>query len=132
MRKIIFLRKQLEQIIKESVLSAKNNGTEICGLLIDNGYFIEIVSVNNKNKVGGGFEFYVNEVKFIEKAVTKLNHEIIGTFHSHPTYIAKPGTSDIENAVNDSLMLIIDVMDKKTALWHIIDKKIKKRKFELL
>lgn len=126
------MKKQLGKIINEAVSSANQNGQEICGLLVDNGYFIELIQVRNKIKEGGGFAFYVNEIRFLEGAAKKMDHEIIGTFHSHPTYIAEPSDGDILNAINDSLMLLIDVMDKEVGLWHIKDQKKKKKLFELI
>ncbi len=127
-----FLKKQVQKIIKKAKQTAKNNGTEICGLLVDNGYFLELLSVKNRSKKGGSFQFCQQEVQFIEKAVKKMNHKIIGTFHSHPYYIAKPSDSDIEDAFDDEVMLIIDVLDGKVGLWYIKDKKTKKLKFKLI
>ena len=62
----------------------------------------------------------------------KVGHEIVGTYHSHPLYIASPCRTDIANAVDDSIMLIIDATDKKTALWHIKNGKKRKVAFTLL
>ena len=130
--KIKILKNQIKKIIKDAEIASKKNGLEICGLLIDNGYFIEIIPVNNKTKKGGGFEFYVNEIRFIQKASIKMDHEIIGTFHSHPLSISKPSESDINNALDDSYMLVIDVLDKKVQLWYIKDKNIKNIDFDLI
>jgi proteasome lid subunit RPN8/RPN11 len=129
MQKYRVLKSQLHKIIREAIEAAKENGSEICGLLVDNGYFIEIIQTRNRIKRGGGYAFYTNEVKSIHAAAKKLGHQIVGTFHSHPLYIASPSESDIENAVDDSIMLIIDVLDKKTGLWHI--KNLKKRELGL-
>ena len=84
------------------------DGREICGFLVDNGYFIELIPLQNTQTKGGG------------------------TFHSHPTYLAEPGESDIKFAVDDSLMLVIDVLDKKVGLWSIKDKQKKKLRFTLI
>ncbi len=119
-------------MIEDAVYNATQYGREICGLLVDNGYFTELIRVENKCKKGGGFAFYSGEIKSVQKAVLRLNHEIIGTFHSHPYDIAKPGDSDIRYAVDDSFMLIIDVTDKKAGLWHIRNQKIKKISFHLI
>ena len=132
MKKLRILKKQLLKMINEAVSSASQNGQEICGLLVDNGYFIELIQVNNKIKSGGGFAFYANEIRFLQKAADKTNHEIIGTFHSHPTYIAEPSDGDILSALDDSFMLIIDAMDKEVGLWYIKDQRKKKKQFELI
>lgn len=126
------LKEQLTEIIKDAGLSAKDNGREICGLLVYNDFFIELIKVKNKTKRGGGYSFYYKEIRFIQKSVRKTGHEIIGTFHSHPSYIATPCESDIMNALNDSLMLIIDVINKEAELWHIKNKKYRKVKFKLI
>ena len=126
------LKKDIEQIFKDATVAANNDGIEICGLLIYNGFFIELLKVRNKNKRGGGFAFYSSEIKLLQKAVNMLNHEIIGTFHSHPAYIAEPSESDIAYALDDSYMLIIDVLDKKVALWYIKGLTKKKINIELI
>lgn len=128
--KFRILKKQLNNMLSQSVSSARKDGSEICGLLIDNGYFIELIRCKNKSKKGGGFQFYFNEINLLKKAVGKLDHEIIGTFHSHPYYLAEPGESDIANALDDSYMLIFDALDKEACLWHI--KKLKKRKIKFI
>jgi proteasome lid subunit RPN8/RPN11 len=125
------LKSQLEKIINEAAIAAKG-GKEICGLLIYNGYLIELIKTRNKSKKDGRGAYYYEEVRYIETAASKLEHQIIGTFHSHPFYIAKPGENDIANAVDNSLMLIIDALDRKTALWHIKHGRIRKIKFVLL
>jgi proteasome lid subunit RPN8/RPN11 len=123
---------QLENIISEAAIIAGETGKEICGFLVDNGYFIEFIKAKNRIRKGGGFAFFRKEVRQIEAAVKTLGHEIVGTFHSHPLYIAKPSESDIISAVDDSLMMVIDVQDKKAALWHIKNNRIMRTKFAIL
>jgi proteasome lid subunit RPN8/RPN11 len=126
------LRNHLRRAIDDAVLAANDGGREVCGLLVDNGYLLEVVKTGNKIKRGGGYEYYYSEVRSIVKAAGRLGHETVGTFHSHPLSIAKPGESDIANAVEDSLMLIIDVVSKKTRLWHIVRGAAKEVKYTLL
>lgn len=104
---------------EKAVSEAKNDGKEICGLLVDNGYYVDLIQVKNKIERGSSFAFYVNEIRAIQKAVSTLNYEIIGTFHSHPVGLAEPGKSDIENTHNDSYMIIFGVMEKEIELWYI-------------
>jgi len=131
MIKYKFLKRQIENIINEAVLAAKD-GNEICGLLVDRRNYIEIIQTRNKIKRKGGFSFYYGEVRNITTAAKKLGHEIIGTFHSHTSYIAKPGDNDIAGAVDDSLMLIIDTVDKNFALWRIKSMRVRKIKYLLI
>ena len=130
--KLKIVEKQLRKLIQDSVNSSKNNGTEVCGFLIFNGFFIEMVQLRNKSRKGGSFSFYTSEVKAIELAASRLNHEIIGTFHSHPAWFSEPGENDIESAVDDSLMLIIDCIEKEANLWHIRNKQARKLRIELI
>ena len=123
------LRKRILQFDADNILinainAANNDGMEICGLLVDNGYFLEIHQTQNKCSQGGKFSFYESEITDIKKATEILGHKIVGTFHSHPAYIDMPSKSDIENAHDNSFMLIIDVINKEFKLWYIKNYKI--------
>jgi len=125
-------KKQLQNLIRNSVSASKNNGKEVCGLILDTGYFLELIQVKNKIKRGGSFAFYVDEVTKIENAVSLLSFKIVGTFHSHPYYSAKPGERDLSAVEDGELMLIIDCLDKEAVLWKVKNKSAKKVKFELI
>jgi proteasome lid subunit RPN8/RPN11 len=126
------LRKELAKLIKNANSLARKNGKEICGLLIDNGHFLELIQVRNRSKKGGSFSFDSREIGSIERAAKKLKHEILGTFHSHPYFSAIPGKSDLANVSEDEYMLIIDSMGKKASLWHVRNDRKKEIKFQLL
>jgi len=123
MRRIRFFKPKFKRIAQQAQKMAKGNGTEICGLIVDKGDFCELVQVKNKTKRGGGFSFYFGEIRAIEKLAEKCKHEIVGTFHSHPVGLPAPGPSDLANALDDSLMLIYDVIGRSAKLWHIKDGK---------
>ncbi len=125
-------KKQLQNLISDSVSASTNKGREVCGLIVDTGYFLELIQVKNKIKRGGSFAFYVDEVNKIESAASILSYKIVGTFHSHPYYFAKPGESDLAAAEDGELMLIIDCLDKEAMLWKVKNKSAKKVKFELI
>ena len=125
-------KKQLQNLIRNSVSASKNNGKEVCGLIVDTGYFLELIQVKNKIKRGGSSAFYVNEVNKIENAVSLLSFKIVGTFHSHPYYFAKPGERDLAAVEDGELMLIIDCLDKEAILWKVKNKSANKVKFELI
>ena len=118
------LRVDADNILKKAITAANDDGIEICGLLVDNGYFLEIVQTQNECSHGGGFSFCSSEIIDIEKAAKILGHNVVGTFHSHPTYIAIPSQSDIENTPSNSFMLIIDVINEEFRLWYIKNLKI--------
>lgn len=126
-----FLRRQVNETIRDAKLYASNRGQEICGLLVDNGHFVELIRVKNRTK-GGGFRFDSSEIAFIQKALKKMGHRIIGTFHSHPAYLPVPGDSDVKWAPDGSFMLIIDVLGKKVGLWFIKNRKKRRIEFELI
>lgn len=125
------LNTQVTVVIESAIIAAESDA-EICGLLVDNGYFIELIQVKNKSKKIGSFSFYMNEINFIEKAVRYMKHEIIGTFHSHPFSTYYPSKSDILNTYDDSFMLIIDVTRKSLGFWYIKDNGSKKVKFDII
>jgi proteasome lid subunit RPN8/RPN11 len=125
------LNTQLRRTIAEACRLA-NGGMEICGLLIDNGYFIEMIRMRNKSKKPCSFSFYLAEADAIEKACKQLNHEIVGTFHSHPFSMAEPGNSDIAKAFDNEIMLIIDVIKNEAKLWRVSSKRKKELRLTLL
>jgi hypothetical protein len=74
----------------------------------------------------------VQEIDRIEKAVSVLDHSIVGTFHSHPYDIAKPGNRDLLGIVEEELMLIIDCLGKEARLWRISHEKAQEVQIELI
>ncbi len=126
------IKKDLNRIIRDARKTARNDGHEICGLLIDNGHFIEILKTKNKSKRCGHFEFDGKQIRQIMKSVKDLNRDIVGTFHSHPAYYAKPGDGDIKGAVDDSLMLVIDCIGNEAKLWRIKNKKAREVKLRTI
>jgi proteasome lid subunit RPN8/RPN11 len=129
MRRPKFLKSQFKTIQKEANNEAKLNGHEICGLILDKGSFVELIQVKNKTKRGGGFSFYYGEVRAIRKKASLCGFEIIGTFHSHPVGLPNPGHSDLHHAMDDSIMLIFDVIGQCARLWRIKDQKAKQLAF---
>ena len=133
LKKFRLLNNQVIAMIEAASVAAEGiTNAEICGLLIDNGYFIELIKVNNKSKRWGSFAYYVNEINLIEKAMRLMNHEIIGTFHSHPYGTSTPSKSDIVNTHDDSFMLIIDVTRRELGFWYIKDNNKTQIEFEII
>jgi proteasome lid subunit RPN8/RPN11 len=132
MKQIRILKTQFKEIQIAARNSAKLNGREVCGLILDNGYFFELIQVRNKTKRGGGFSYYYNEIRAIEKMARTFKHEIVGTFHSHPVGLAVPGPSDVKYALDDDVMLIFDVLGRSAKLWHIKNKKVRELRFSLI
>lgn len=127
------LKKQVSSVIDAaSAAAVDEKSAEICGFLIYNGYFIELVRVRNKSKKWGSYAFYENEIRLLEKAADAMGHEIVGTFHSHPYGDSSPSKSDILNTNDSSYMIIIDVTRKEFGLWYIQNNDKTKVEFDLL
>jgi len=71
---------------------------EICGVVVDNGWFLELVRLPNRTRRRGGFRMIHKDLKAVEGAALRLGHCVVGSFHSHPVSLAKPGPGDIEGA----------------------------------
>jgi hypothetical protein len=48
-------KKELQNLISDSVSASTNNGREVCGLIVDTGHFLELIQVKNKIKKGWKF-----------------------------------------------------------------------------
>ena len=118
MRRVKFLKSQFVTVQKAAKKLADLNGREVCGLLLDNGSFLELIQVRNKTKRAGGFSFYVAEIRAICKKASLHGCEIVGTFHSHPVGLPEPGPADLFHAEDDELMLLFDVIGRAARLWQ--------------
>lgn len=114
-----FLFEEALSLILHARMEAADNGREACGLLVWNGHFIKIVQTRNRVRNGGSFAFYPSDVRRIVRAAEVLNCEVVGTFHSHPAYLAVPSKGDVSGALDDSLLLIVDVMATEMRLWRV-------------
>jgi len=130
-RKWRILEGELGDAVKRAVLAAAK-GREICGLLIDNGYFLELIFMRNKSRIPNKCAFYFGEVRAIERACRKVGHRIIGTFHSFPASVADIGGQRVENGIEGSLILVISSAEKKATLWQTEGGQAKKAPFTLL
>ena len=127
------LRKDYQYLLRLARHEANQGcGKEICGFLIDNGYFLHLQPTRNKSKNGGSFSYYKKDVEALLKSTKVLNQEIIGTFHSHPLSKAIPGPNDVKYTEDDSLMLIFDCIGNEGKLWHIKNGKYRKRTIDLI
>ncbi len=112
-------RQAFDALMRRAVANGKRRGREICGLLVAHANVLTPIPLRNKVKGGGSWAFYSREVRQAVAMAERGEGEVVGTFHSHPIGLPEPGTSDIENGQRDSLMLIVDCLDKKWGLWHI-------------
>jgi proteasome lid subunit RPN8/RPN11 len=125
------LRRSYAEMLKLARHEAKED-KEICGFLIDNGYFLQLQLAQNASEKEGSFSYSKKEVREFMKCTKMLGLEIVGTFHSHPISEAIPGPNDVKYALDDSLMLIFDCIGKEGKLWYIKDGRSRKRDIELI
>lgn len=125
-------RSVLTRLISSAVKRAKDGDREICGLLVFNGLFLDLLQTENKSRRGGSFSFYAKEYDHLERCAQALGYEVVGTFHSHPLWVAKPSEGDLNGALDNSLMLIIDCMDRNARLWHVRNRKASEIKLKRL
>jgi proteasome lid subunit RPN8/RPN11 len=113
-------RRHLDATIRRAGIAAKRGGLEICGLLVSRERRLIPVSLRNKIKRGGAFAFYVREARSVIAKLVRHGESVVGTFHSHPYAPAEPGPGDIAYAVDGDLMLIIDCLEERAKLWHLV------------
>jgi proteasome lid subunit RPN8/RPN11 len=116
----MLLKSEFARLLREAVrVSRQSPGTEICGLLVDTGRRLRFVQTRNISRRRGGFAFSAQEVRRVVAAVKTSGQEVVGTFHSHPVGLPIPGPSDVEHAVDDSLMFLFDCIGRGGRLWSI-------------
>jgi len=125
---ILFDRRQYRSLLREARRVA-HDGSEVCGLLVDTKVHLALVRTRNVSRRAGNFQLSAHDTRQITRAAKVLSHEVVGGFHSHPAYFAKPGPSDIANAVDGSLMLILDCIGNEGALWRIRHGQARRVKF---
>lgn len=124
-------KRELSRAIRSARKAAQNH-KEICGLLIYNGHFIELLETRNASMKNRKFRFNENQIRTITEAVRLLRHEIVGMFHSHPVSKAVPGPGDIKGVLDNSLMLIIDCIGNEALMWKIRNGKARKMGMEII
>lgn len=128
-----FEKGQFQKLLRQACnLARRKCGTEICGLIVDSGYHLKFVEPRNLSRRSGCFVFSKQDVRKIVAATKTLGQEVVGTFHSHPAALAVPGDSDIQNAVDDSLMFLFDCIGKTGRLWRIQKGRAKSIEFGFL
>jgi [CysO sulfur-carrier protein]-S-L-cysteine hydrolase len=116
----MLLKSEFARLLRAAVRASRQRpGTEICGLLIDTGRHLRFVQTRNICRRRGGFAFSAPEVRRLVAAISSSGQEVVGTFHSHPVGLPSPGPSDVEHAVDDSLMFLFDCIGRRGRLWRI-------------
>ena len=124
---------QYRSILSEVCESGRGSrGREICGLIVHTGHHLTFVRTRNVCRRAGSFVLSVPDVRRMVAAAKVLGQDVVGTFHSHPLGLAEPGPSDIENAVDDSLMFIFDCLGRRGCLWRIKSGKARSLEFHFV
>jgi proteasome lid subunit RPN8/RPN11 len=121
----------IRRLMRKAVGSAKRY-REIGGLLIDNGHFLQLREMRNVSKREGSFVLDSREINSVTRAAEKLDLAVVGTFHSHIAWYAKPGEGDINGAEDNSMMLIFDPVDREARLWRIQNNRAYALTFEVI
>jgi proteasome lid subunit RPN8/RPN11 len=114
-----FISRQLRATLREARTAARDGYRETCGLLVDNGYFLELVPIRNRARRPGRFVLDGPRTRASVRATRQLGWRVVGTFHSHPWSTAEPGAGDIAGALRGSLMLVVDCIEGHAKLWRI-------------
>ncbi len=111
---------------------ARADHKEVCGLLVDNGFFLQMLEVRNVSRKPGSFILSLSDARELERAASLLGNKVVGSFHSHVFGIAKPGKTDIQGARDGEIMLIIDTLDREAKLWQIKNGRARELRLEFL
>jgi proteasome lid subunit RPN8/RPN11 len=127
-----FLKRQFRDLLRRAVRVAKSEQREVCGFLVENGFFLQTVEVKNVSRRRGNFVLSRTGARDVQRAASRLGSRVVGTFHSHVFGLAKPGESDIQGANRGELMLVFDTMDREARLWRIGNDRARELPFELI
>jgi proteasome lid subunit RPN8/RPN11 len=98
--------------------SAARRWREVCGLLVDTGYFLRLVPVMNGTRREGGFLIRRRDLLRVERAARTTGVRVVRAYHSHVVSQARPGDGDPQGGYRD-FMLILDAVDKTARLWRV-------------
>jgi len=126
---LIISKTSLDEVIKHAL---ETYPEECCGLLVgkkEGEKKVVIKVVRSKNVyVGDRSKRYMIDaldIYNVEKDAEKHGLMLIGVYHSHPNYLAKPSAYDAEAAWSSISYLIVSIRDKRfdeVTAW-VFDKK---------
>jgi proteasome lid subunit RPN8/RPN11 len=126
------LERQFRDVLRHAVVLARAEHKEVCGLLVDNGYFLEMLEVKNVSRRPGSFLLSLRDARKLEQAASLVGNKVVGSFHSHVLGLAKPGKADIQGSQDGEIMLIIDTLDREAKLWRIKNGRVRELRLEFL
>ncbi|MBI5095899.1 MAG: Mov34/MPN/PAD-1 family protein [Candidatus Hydrogenedentes bacterium] len=124
------LAKEIRPLMRKAVRLSREH-REICGVIVENGYFLHLIEVRNKSKCPGSFWLHFGDVNRVDNACQRLGNTIVGTFHSH-IIGAEPSRPDIAGADHGQLMLILDTCWREIGLWRIREARAYRLKHQLI
>ena len=87
----IRLRRSDIRVLMSKARVCAKEAREICGLLIDNGHFLQVRETRNISRRRGSFRLDMREIDALCRASEKLGLKVAGTFHSHIVGSPAPG-----------------------------------------
>jgi proteasome lid subunit RPN8/RPN11 len=126
------LKRQFRDVLRRAVRLARAEHKEVCGLLVDNGFFLQMLEVRNVSRRPGSFVLSLSDARKLERAASLVGNKVVGSFHSHVLGLAKPGKTDIHGSHDGEIMLIIDTLDRKARLWRIKNGRARELRLEFL
>jgi proteasome lid subunit RPN8/RPN11 len=117
-----------KEILKQICVTAEQHyPKECCGLLIGKaGDIMEIRAAENVAKELMHRRYLIHPLELLaaENYVRGTGMEVLGVYHSHPDYPARPSEFDLENAVPHYLYMIVSVARGRSgeaACWRLDD-----------
>lgn len=105
----------------ESRRAQKNGNREVCGAILKrpNGA-LNLCFADNESRQPHSFQLSSKSVRRMEQIARATNSLMIGSFHSHPSSDATPGSADLVHAGVHSLMLIHSIPTDRIRLWKVV------------
>jgi len=119
-RNVKVSKTRLNEVMRAAKAAAKNGELEVCGLLVLNGEFLDLVPTRNAERRPGKFNFFASDLRRVSSAASVLGYQLVGSYHSHPLGLPEPSPADLAHAQGNSFMLILDCFGSEAKLWFIL------------
>jgi proteasome lid subunit RPN8/RPN11 len=100
---------------------------ECCGALIGmEGVVHNVTPLPNTTEEGARRRFLIrpSDYKLVESEARRLNHELLGFYHSHPDHPARPSQYDLDHAFPFFWYVIVSIQEGRpqdTTVWQLAD-----------
>ena len=111
------LRNELDRFARDASRAALA-GKEACGLLLEINELLHLIFLPNAAREGS-FGFDRKMEARVRDGADSIGGAIVGTFHSHPYWLARPSRADLASSGVGDLLLIYDVTGRNFGLWRV-------------